>query len=80
MENNKKHCCIVRTHQIASYHQPCHREFTVKVIGSTNMFCMVNHAMEDLQHRILDLSKKTHTADTTVITEQEQREKQKSNN
>jgi len=31
------------------YGQPYHRGFTVKITGSPNMVCMVNHAMEDLQ-------------------------------
>ena len=45
------------THQIASCHQPCHGGITAWITGFPNMVCMVNHAMEDLQHRILDISK-----------------------
>ena len=45
------------THQIALCYQPCHRGFTVKITDSPNMVCTVNHATEDLQHRILDFSK-----------------------
>ena len=36
--------------------QPCHRRFTMKITDSSNMGT-VNHAMENLQHRILDFSK-----------------------
>jgi len=43
------------THQIALCHQPCHGGFTVKITGSPNMVCTVNHAMEDLQWRLLIL-------------------------
>jgi len=39
------------------YGQPCHGGFTVKITDSSNMVCTVNHATEDLQHRILDYSK-----------------------
>ena len=45
------------THKIASCHQPCHGGFTAKITSSPNTICMVNHATEDLQHRILDFSK-----------------------
>ena len=31
--------------------------FTAKITGSPNMVCTVNHATEDLQHRLLDFSK-----------------------
>jgi len=31
------------------YDQPCHGGFTVKITGSPNMVCTVNHATEDLQ-------------------------------
>ena len=65
----------------------------MKITGSPNMVNMVNRAMEDLQHKILlDFFKycllhchvkiergKTQTAEGTVIIEQEEREKQKSN-
>ena len=37
--------------------QLAHRGFTAKITDSPNMICMVNHATEDLQHRILDFSK-----------------------
>jgi len=39
------------------YGQPCHRGFTAKITNAPNMVCTVNHAMKDLQHRILDYSK-----------------------
>ena len=44
------------THQIALCYQPCHEGFTVKITGSPNMACTVNHAMEDLQHRIPNIA------------------------
>ena len=43
------------THQIALCYQPCHGGFTAKITDSPNMVCMVNHAMEDLQLRLLIL-------------------------
>jgi len=59
MENNEfllKHIVAMRwTHQIALYYQPCHGGFTVKITDSPNMVCMVNHATEDLQRRLLIL-------------------------
>ena len=48
---------ICWTHKIASCHQPCRGGFTAKITSSPNTVCMVNHATEDLQHRILDFSK-----------------------
>jgi len=58
-ENNEfllKHAVAMRwTHQIALCHQPCHGGFTVKITDSPNMVCTVNHAMEDLQQRLLVL-------------------------
>ena len=45
------------THQIVLCHQPCHRGFTARITDSTNKICTVNHAMKDLQHRILYYSK-----------------------
>ena len=38
------------------YGQPCHKGFRVKITDSPSMGT-VNHATEDLQHRILDFSK-----------------------
>jgi len=37
------------------YSQPCHGGFTVKITDSPNMVCVVNHAMEVLQWRLLIL-------------------------
>ena len=34
-----------------------HREFIAKITDSPNMVCMINHAMRDLLHRILDFSR-----------------------
>ena len=47
--------CIGWIHQIALCHQPSHRGFTAKVTDTPNVVCMVNHAMEDLQWRLLIL-------------------------
>jgi len=70
------------------YGQPYHGGFTVKITDSPNMVCTVNHATEDLQHRILDYSKycllhcqvhangkrgKTQTAEGTVQSEKRNR-------
>ena len=48
---------ICWTHKIASCHQPCCGGFTAKITSSPNTIYTVNHATEDLQHRILDFSK-----------------------
>ena len=45
------------SHQINSWYQPCYEGFITKITGSPNMVCTVNHAMEELQHKILYLFK-----------------------
>ena len=58
MENNELFKNIIAMYWIALSHQPYYRGFTRRLAtGSPNMVCMVNYAIEDLEHRIVDFFK-----------------------
>ena len=46
----------LRTRKIALCHQSCRGRFIAKITSSPNTVCTVNHATENLQHRILYFS------------------------